>query len=170
MNTKIKDSHEEASIIRFLTLYNNLDKNDLSFLKLGDPNKKEPDGICSNDVAVELVGAYDNSYQARKIWGTAREKDNDGKPELQLLTFENLSQEIATKLEKLNNGNYDGFSGKIFLLCNLHSPLLTNSDVDSFVRGYTSFRGDHYFNRYFDEIWITWQPENKSDWSINRLE
>lgn len=170
MNTKIKDSHEEASIIRFLTLYNNLDKNDLSFLKLGDPNKKEPDGICSNDVAVELVGAYDNSYQARKIWGTARGKDNDGKPELQLLTFENLSQEIATKLEKLNNGNYDGFSGKIFLLCNLHSPLLTNSDVDSFVRGYTSFRGDHYFNRYFDEIWITWQPENKSDWSINRLE
>lgn len=170
MNTKIKDSHEEASIIRFLTLYNNLDKNDLSFLKIGDPNKKEPDGICSNDVAVELVGAYDNSYQARKIWGTARGKDNDGKPELQLLTFENLSQEIATKLEKLNNGNYDGFSGKIFLLCNLHSPLLTNSDVDSFVRGYTSFRGDHYFNRYFDEIWITWQPENKSDWSINRLE
>lgn len=170
MNTKIKDSHEEASIIRFLTLYNNLDKNDLSFLKLGDPNKKEPDGICSNDVAVELVGAYDNSYQARKIWGTARGKDNDGKPELQLLTFENLSQEIATKLEKLNNGNYDGFSGKIFLLCNLHSPLLTNSDVDSFVRGYTSFRGDHYFNRYFDEIWITWQPENKSDWNINRLE
>lgn len=170
MNTKIKNSHEEASIIRFLTLYNSLMKSNLVFLRLGDPNKNEPDGICSNDLAIELVGAYDNSYQARKIWGTARGKDNDGKPELQLLTFENLSQEIATKLEKLNNGNYDGFSGKIFLLCNLHSPLLTNSDVDSFVRGYTSFRGDHYFNRYFDEIWITWQPENKSDWSINRLE
>ncbi|MFA5197889.1 MAG: hypothetical protein WC437_05730, partial [Patescibacteria group bacterium] len=136
MNTKTKDTHEEASIIRFLTLYNDLDKNDLSFLKLGDPNKKEPDGICSNDVAVELVGAYDNSYQARKIWSAARGKDSRAKPELRLLTFENLTQEIATKLEKLNNGNYDGFTGKIVLLCNLPSPLLTDSDVDTFMSKY----------------------------------
>ena len=170
MNTKIKDSHEEASIIRFLTLYNNLNKNDLSFLRLGDPNKKEPDGICSNDVAVELVGAYDNSYQARKIWGAARGKDSRAKPELQLLTFENLTQEIATKLEKLNNGNYDGFTGKIVLLCNLHSPLLTDSDVDTFMNKYIPFKIDHYFDRFFEEIWITWKSEEDGNWQIKLLE
>lgn len=170
INTQLKSAHEEAASIRFLKLYNDSNKSSLCFLRLGDPNEKEPDCICSNNTAIELVGTYDNSYQARKIWNQARGKDNSGKPQLQLLTFENLESEITNKLEKLNNKNYDGFSGKIFLLCNLHSPLLTNSDVDSFVGGYTSFKGDHYFDRYFDEIWITWQPENKSDWSINRLE
>lgn len=170
MNTKTKDSHEETSIVRFLTLYNNLNKSELTFLRLGDPNKNEPDGICSNDLAIELVGAYDNSYQARKIWDTARGKDNHGKPEFQLLTFENLTQEVATKLEKLNNGNYDGFTGKIVLLCNLHSPLLTDSDVDIFMYKYIPFKTDHYFDRFFEEIWITWKSENSGNWSIRKLE
>lgn len=170
MNTQIKTVHEEASSIRFLELYNDLNKSDLNFLRLGDPNKNEPDCICSNSVAIELVGTYDNEYQARKIWNQARGKDNDGKPQLQLLTFENLESEIVSKLEKLNNKNYDGFSGKIFLLCNLHSPLLTTSDVDAFVSRCSPFKMDSYFDRYFDEIWITWQPENRSNWSIRKLE
>lgn len=170
MNTQIKTAHEETSSIRFLKLFNDLTKNNLNFLRLGDPNKKEPDCICSDNVAIELVGTYDNLYQARKIWNQARRKNNNENPQFQLLTFENLENEIATKLEKLNNKNYDGFSGKIFLLCNLHSPLLINSDVDCFFKKYTPFKKDHYFDRYFDEIWITWQDENKREWNIKKLE
>lgn len=170
MNTKIKDSHEVASIARFLTLYNDLNKSNLTFLRPGDPNKREPDGICSNDIAIELVGAYDNSYQASKIWGTARGKDGRAKPELRLLTFENLTREVATKLEKLNNGNYDGFTGKIVLLCNLHSPLLTDSDVDTFMYKYIPFKTDHYFDRLFEGIWITWRSEKDGTWKIKLLE
>lgn len=170
MNTKIKDSHEVASIARFLTLYNNLNKSYLTFLRSGDPNKREPDGICSNDVAIELVGAYDNSYQASKIWGTARGKDGRAKPELRLLTFDNLTREVATKLEKLNNGNYDGFIGKIVLLCNLHSPLLTDTDVANFQTKYTPFKQDNYYKHYFDEIWLSWKSEKDGAWQIKMLE
>lgn len=170
MNTKIKDSHEVASIARFLTLYNNLNKSDLTFLRPGDPNKREPDGICSNDVAIELVGAYDNSYQASKIWGTARGKDGRAKPELRLLSFDNLTRELAIKLEKLNNGNYDGFIGKIVLLCNLHSPLLTDTDVANFQTKYTPFKQDNHYKYYFDEIWLSWKSEKDGTWKIKMLE
>lgn len=170
INTQLKSAHEEAASIRFLALYNDLNNSDLCFARLGDPSKKEPDCICSGDTAIELVGAYDNQYQARKIWNDARGKVNNEKPEFKLVTFENLELEIANKLEKLNKNYYDGFTGKILLLCNLHSPLLTSSDFESFVARYTPFKVDGYFDRYFQEIWITWQPENSGKWSIRQLE
>lgn len=169
-NTQLKSSHEKAASIRFLTLYNNLNKSNLCFVRLGDPSKKEPDCICSDNTAIELVGAYDNQYQARKIWNDARGKIDNEKPEFRLVTFKNLELEIANKLEKLNKNNYDGFTGKILLLCNLHSPLLTSSDVESFVAGYTPFKMDGYFDKYFKEIWITWQLESSDKWSIRQLE
>ena len=168
MNTQIKVAHEEASSIRFLKLYNDLNKSNLGFVRLGDPNKKEPDCICSANTAIELVGTYDNPYQARKIWNDARGKDNNRKPQLQLLTFENLEKEIAKKLEKLNNNNYDGFTGKVFLLCNLHSPLLIDSDVDTFITEYAPFKSDSYFERYFSEVWISWKSYD--GWQIRKLE
>lgn len=170
MTAQLKTDHEKKSCIRFLALYNSLNMSSLSFIRLGDPNKKEPDCICSNDTAIELVGAYDNQYQARKIWNEARKKRDNKAPEFRLLTFENLESAISSKLDKLNDKKYDGFEGKIILVCNLHSPLLTDSDVETHVVRYAPFKNDHHFDRYFDEVWITWKSEKRGDWQARKLE
>jgi len=171
MNTKLKTDHERAAVIRFLSLYNDLDGNSsLSFDRLGDPHKNEPDCICSDNTAIELVGAYDNQYQANKMWSVARGKKQNKPAELRLLTFENLETAIANKLEKLNQGNYSGFKGRLLLLCNLHSPLLTDADVANFQTKYTPFKQDNHFKQYFDEIWITWKSEKDGNWKIKLLE
>lgn len=170
MNPKIKETHEEVSIVRFLTLFNNLSGNNFAFLRLGDPNKREPDGICDNSTAIELVGAYDNQYQANKMWSEARGKKQNKPVELRLLTFASLETAIASKLEKLNQGNYSGFKGRLLLLCNLHSPLLTDAAVTNFQTKYTPFKQDNHFKQYFDEIWITWKSEKDGNWQIKLLE
>lgn len=170
MNTQLKIDHEKASCIRFLALYNSLNKSSLSFVRLGDPNKKEPDCICSNNTAIELVGAYDNQYQAHKIWNEARKRRDNKAPEFRLLTFENLESAISSKLDKLNDKKYAGFEGRIILACNLHSPLLTDVDVETFVSKYNPFKNDNFFDKYFSEVWITWLSEGNDGWHIKRLE
>jgi hypothetical protein len=90
--------------------------------------------------------------------------------ELRLLTFENLETAIAGKLEKLNKGEYSGFKGRLLLLCNLHSPLLTDADVANFQTKYTPFKQDNHYKHYFDEVWITWKSEKDGAWQIKILE
>lgn len=170
MNAKLKTTHEEASIIRFLALYNELNSNNLEFLRLGDPNKNEPDSICSGNTAIELVGTYDNQYQASKIWSEARGKKQNKLPEFKLLTFENLEKAIADKLEKLNLNNYSGFEGRLLLVANLHSPLLTDAEVNVFGTRYIPFKNDNHFEKYFDEVWVTWKSEKNGAWQIRKLE
>jgi len=170
MNAELKTTHEKALIIRFLTLYNNLNRSNLTFLRLGDPNKSEPDGICNDNIAIELVGAYDNQYQASKMWSEARGRKQNKPMELRLLTFENLETAIAGKLEKLNSGKYSGYKGRLLLLCDLHSPLLTDSDMVNFQARYNPFKHDNHYKHYFDEIWITWKSEKDGAWQIKMLE
>jgi len=166
----MKVKHETASVIRFLSLYNALNGSMISFAKSGNPNMQEPDAICSDSVAIELVGAYDNQYQASKIWSEARGGKQNKPVELRLLTFENLEKTIAGKLEKLNEGKYNGFKGQLLLLCNLLSPLLTDADVANFQTRYIPFKQDNYYKYYFDEIWITWKSEKDGAWQIKMLE
>ncbi len=166
----LKNSHEKASVVRFLGLFNEINKESISFVRLGDPRRKEPDCICSGNVAIELVGAYDNQYQASKMWSEARGRKQNKPVELRLLTFENLETAIAGKLEKLNKGKYSGFKGRLLLLCNLHSPLLTDTDVINFQERYIPFKQDNHYKHYFDEIWITWKSEKNGVWQIKVLE
>lgn len=166
----MKVKHETASVIRFLSLYNALNGSMISFAKPGNPNMQEPDAICSDSVAIELVGAYDNQYQASKIWSEARGRKQNKPVELKLQTFNNLETAIAGKLEKLNEGEYSGFKGRLLLLCNLHSPLLTDTDLDDFQTRYMPFKQDNHYEHYFDEIWITWKSEKDGAWQIKMLE
>jgi len=166
----MKIKHETASVIRFLDIYNELNKTNIGFVRPGDPHKKEPDCICSENVAIELVGAYDNQYQASKLWNEARGKKQNKPLELLLSTFDNLEETIANKLEKLNLNKYSGFEGRLLLLCNLHSPLLTDAEVATFDANYVTFKRDNHFERYFDEIWITWKSEKNGNWQIKLLE
>lgn len=170
MNTDIKQTHETESCQRFLAIYNQKRGESLNFLRQGNPNNKEPDCICSNNVAIELVGTYDNEYQAEKIWDSARGKTNKRRPNYLLLTFDNLQNEIEQKLQKLENGSYNGFIGKIILVCNLHSPLLQDKEIEGYVKSYTSFRSDGYFKKYFNEVWVSWKSDRDENWEIKKLE
>lgn len=167
--TKIKQEHEEAVCKRFLSLYNSETQGELKFIRLGDPNRKEPVCICNNNIGLELVNKFDNSYQAEKMWSEARGIKSRFH---QTLLLESRQQDfdrvIAQKLEKLNLGNYEGFSGKILLVYNLQSPLITDRDVAAYFQNYTSFKRD--FDKYFDEIWITWQSDKNGEWKIKQLE
>lgn len=116
------------------------------------------------------MGTYDNQYQAEKIWNEARGKNTARQPDYLLLTFNNLQNEIGKKLQKLEAGNYSGFSGEIILVCNLHSPLLQDKEVEQYTKTYMPFRGDNYFKKYFHEIYVLWKSEVGGDWKIKKLE
>ena len=73
-------------------------------------------------------------------------------------------------MRKLEGGYYDGFSGKIILVCNLHSPLLQDQEVEQYIKEYSSFRQDNYFDRYFNEIWVKWISDTDGTEKIRRLE
>lgn len=166
----LKETHEVMACQRFLSIYNDTENSYIEIVRVGEPNKKEPDCICSDDLAIELVGIYDNKYQAEKIWSTARNKTVSRQPNLQLLTLENLGNDIGKKLQKLNLGNYNGFSGKIILLCNLLCPLIDSGEVEQYINNYVPFRNDGYFDRYFNEAWISWQPNGNTNWKLKKLE
>lgn len=138
---KIKQEHEKAACKRFLSLHNFEIQGELKFIRLGNTNKKEPDCICNNNIGLELVDKFDNSYQAEKMWSEARGiKSRFHQTLLLQSTQQDFDRVIAQKLEKLNLGNYEGFSGKILLIYNLQSTLITDNDVASYFQNYTSFR------------------------------
>lgn len=170
MNTlNIKPSHEAESCRRFLSIYNLAQREKVNFLRLGNPVNNEPDCICSDDTAIELVGIYDNEYQAEKIWASVRGKNTSKKTDIRLLTLDNLRNEVEKKLHKLSKGNYNGFSGKIILLCNLQSPLLESEEVERYIEKHVPFRNDGGFERYFETVWVTWHDVN-GKWKIKQLE
>jgi len=166
----IRDKHEEATCREFLSIYNKENNTDLNFIRKGNPEENEPDCICNNNLVIELVGVYDNLYQAEKMWNDARGKDIKRQSDSPLFTLDNLQNEIGKKLQKMESGNYDGFTGKIILVCNLHSQLLQDQEVEEYIKSYTSFRSDGHFNKYFDEVWVSWKSDRNGDWKIKKLE
>lgn len=100
----------------------------------------------------------------------ARNKDISKQPDYKLFSLDNLQNEIGIKLSKLNGGNYNGFSGRIILVCNLHSPLLQDKEVENYVKIYVSFYRDGHFEKYFYQIWISWKSNRDGDWKIKKLE
>ncbi len=166
----LKQTHELAACQRFLLIYNKEQSTRVELVRLGEPNIKEPDCICSNNFAIELAGVYDNSYQAEKVWSVTCNKDVSKQPDYKLLSLDNLRNEIEIKLSKLNEGHYDGFSGKIMLACNLHSPLLQNHEIENYIQMYMAFREDGQFEKYFYQIWISWKSNIDGNWKIKKLE
>ena len=165
----LKSIHEKEVSKRFMELYNLYTKRNLIFEKLGNPQNKEPDCICNNNTALELVGVYDNEYQGEKLWNEARGKKESYQPyNPKLDSHKNLREEIIRKLEKLNVGHYDGFSGKIILLCVFQSPLVSDEDIEQYTEKQPSFKKHGtVFEKHFDEIWLHWKSTN-GEWKIKR--
>lgn len=169
-NTKSKEYYERVLAERFLRLYNTKIHDDIKFTRHGDPLLSEPDCICDHNLAIEIVGIYDNAYQAAKLFSNSKTYKTVIKPEYQLLTLRSLVEEIGKKINKLNNGNYLGHQDKIILLCNLASPLVTTGEINHFHQNYTTFKSDNHFDAFFDEIWLIWQTEYVTQEEILRLE
>lgn len=166
----LKQTHESASCQRFLLIYNKEQNMHIELVRLGESNIKEPDCICNNNFAIELAGVYDNSYQAEKVWSVPRDKDVGQQINYNLLSLENLQNEIGIKLSKLNSGNYAGFSGKTILVLHLQSPLLQDEAVENYVNEYVPFRLDGWFEKYFYQVYISWRSSRYPNWKIRRLE
>lgn len=166
----LKEKHELEVCQEFLQLYNQYNNLKFDLLRLGDASVNEPDCICSNKFAIELFGVYDNEYQAEKLWSVSRKKFVYKEANYQLCSLENLQNIIGKKLEKLNDGNYSGFSGKIILLCNLQSPLLEDHEIKNYVDQHISFAADGHFDNYFYEVWITWKADSDGSRQILKLE
>ena len=114
---------------------------------------------------------YDNKDQAEKIWTSARGKGKNTHKQtnIRLLTLDNLQNEVGKKLYKLGKGNYNGFSGKLILVCNLQSPLVETKEVERYIGEHSSFRNDAFFEKYFEAVWVTWRDID-GEWKIRQLE
>lgn len=165
-NESLKYQHEIAVCKRFLNIYNNRGVS-INFVRQGDPQKQEPDCICSERLAIEVVGIADNQYQHERIYSEARNKIVRRKPDIVLNSWARLNLEIQKKIEKLNAGNYSGFNGKIILLCDLLSPLIETKEVIAYRKKYESIKGSL---KSFDEIWTIWHVENSTESAILQLE
>jgi len=143
-------------------------------MRLGDPQKQEPDGVCSDRLFIELVNAYDNKDCAKRQWDAAQGREAPhilGHIPQQLDPEASLRRAICKKMNKLNSGNYEGaIPGRIILLCNYQSPLFDNSDVASIQQTYIPFRGDGQWKRHFEEIWLIWQPSLSGNRQTIQLE
>ena len=166
---QIKEDHEKAVCESFLDVYNYQNKTSIKFINLGDPNKKEPDCICSDKLSIEIVSAYDNEHNASKIWAEAQSKINTIPLDVDLRLDENLTNIIDNKLNKLRKGNYENVSGKIFLVCKIQSPLTKDDDVECYINNYQPFKNDSHNKTFFDKIYIIWTGDN-SQYKIRKLE
>lgn len=166
-NTKLKLDHERAISKSFIALYNKHIIQPISFIRMGNPDKNEPDCICDS-LAVEIVDIANNSSEYKYLWDHARNKKDTSHNPFKINIFDQITPIVGEKLNKLNNGHYDGYTGKKILLCNLISPLIVDEEVHSYIASYNPFRLDGYFRKYFDELWLYWA--SSSGISILRLE
>ncbi len=140
---------------------------------MGRADRREPDVICDKSVLIEIVDIYENENQARKLLSNYVEpKDRKKKGIPAPTTVETLRREIEKKIEKLNNGNYDGLGihNKFILLCGLMDPYIKGSSIDSILREYEKVSHSKKYQRSFNEIWIIWESEDKTKYNIFRLE
>lgn len=167
----LKKRIEEATAKSFLTLYNKeRSQKEIKFIRLGLEKNREPDCICTDEIAIELVGAYDNDYQASKQNQERCGRENTFKADYKLNTVDSIEREVAKKIDKLEKGNYSGHKGKIFLVCKLEMPLVESKSVENFVNERVSYREDGYFTKYFDEVWLLWISQRTGEKRIIQVE
>lgn len=165
MGENLKKERERSLCLGFLTHLNEKRGTAFAFSRLGKPGE-EPDCVCSNGLGIEIVSIYDNHYIAEKQWAEYRAKKRGSEllavAKIPLLWRDELPRLIGEKIDKLNKGLY-GSPAQIILLCSLPSPLIEDAEVEEWVRTYNPFRQDGFFDRFFDEIHITWKGADGAD-------
>lgn len=162
----------EASIAReFIDLYNETNKTALIFLRHGDPHKKEPDIVCSENTYIEIVDIFSRNLEAAEAWSQIKHKAAETPLDLVLNTNERIQELIYSKSQKLDSGYYSGVlpGSKIILLCNLESFAISDPEVSSFIDYFHPLSKDNFFEKYFDEVWLMWKPSLSTTKKIERI-
>ncbi len=164
--------HEKVVIQEFLELYNEVNNVNIVFLRHGDPLKKEPDAVCSENMYIEMVDMFSRNSEAAEKWSQIRHEKKESPLDLVLNTNERIQELIYLKSQKLDNGHYDGVlpGSKIVLLCNVESFAVSDPEVASFIDYFYSFSKDHIFEKYFDEVWLIWKPSFSTVKHIKKIE
>ena len=171
MATSKKQNREKALALKFLHLHTKSEPLILEYLRLGDPSKKEPDIICSDNYSIEIVSVYDNDSQSKNYWEDMKGiRNHNQQREILLQPDYELVDTIKNKLNKLEEGLYSGVNqSRILLLCYHESPLFNYREAIRLKEGYQPFKPDNHFKNYFFEIWIMWR-EGGDSYGILKLE
>ncbi|MFZ2664402.1 MAG: hypothetical protein WAX66_03500 [Patescibacteria group bacterium] len=166
-----KQDREKAIAFKFLQLHSEFGTLNLQYLRPGDPNRKEPDIICFDNYSIEIVSTYDNDSQAKNYWEDMNGINNPyQKRDLLLQPEDKLTNTIDTKLKKLEAGLYAGVDqSKILLLCYSESRLFNHQKALDLQAEYQPFGPDHFYEKYFCEIWLMWWNGGDS-YGVLRLE
>jgi hypothetical protein len=164
--------HERIVIQEFLELYNEMNDTDIVFIRHGDPLKKEPDAVCSENMYIEMVDMFPHNSEVAERWSRIRHEKRGTNLNLVLNTNERIQELIYLKSQKLDNGYYDGVlpGSKIVLLCNVDSSAISDHEVVSFIDYFYPLSKDHIFKRYFDEVWLMWKPSFSTVKHIKKIE
>ena len=164
--------HENSIIKQFLQLYNQENDTKIAFIRHGDPLNKEPDGVCSENIYIEMVDMFSLNSEAAERWNQIVHKSRQGPVDLVLNTNQRIQELIYMKSQKLEKGNYDGMrpNAKVILLCNLESFAVSDPEVASFIDYFYPLSKDSAFKRYFDEVWLIWKSSLSTEHHIQRVE
>ena len=153
----------------------------VTIIRHGDPNKKEPDIICSNEIAVEAVILHPNREVARQISkmnqgkrdSAVKEILHEGKVAVRVsgdISTSNgvpyMCQQIIEKIKKHSNGNYEGCKGEVYLVCNAllgHSTAFPEqSEIDELRKMVKNNPVYKKNGKQFAGIYILWTPGEPS--------
>ena len=164
----------------FVSAYNKEYGHDLRIDREGLPHEKEPDFICTDGTGVEVTEVYANREEARS--GNMMDR---GKPDPSLTSVLSkrgflyrkqtrptrvspgrivgyMIERIMEKCEKCRKGNYDGCSGKVFLVCDaLRSKSSTRIMMDEYMINMLGERVRQELlqdtnEKCFDSIFLIW--------------
>ena len=153
---------EKESCKVFLKEYNKKNKVDYRFTSLGNPIKKEPSCICTDDLSIEIAPVYYNKDEAKAAWGLvklmkkrAKNKNNNRKnkdkkdylAEATQMFCDSLNERINNKSEKKYNP-----AGKLFLIIEDGVGLTEKEAVEYYIN-----QGKKFTSAIFDEIWLMLQ-------------
>lgn len=156
----LKEKIEVSLCKKFLVEYNVTNSKQFKFERLGNPNLGEVDCICTEDLNIEVSTVYANQYQGEKVNSYRRGFESKSEADYLLSTEENLERIVFSKLNKLNNGNYLGTKGDIYLLVEIASQMYTDEDIRNIIKRYAPFKEEAPLDRFFKEVWAIWIGDN----------
>jgi hypothetical protein len=116
-----KEQHEEAVCRRFLDAYNANHGTNYQFIQLEKP--QAPDGLCSNDLHLEVVTAYYDEAAAKDQWDLALGKAKGPLPSGLLIEPDHIgSAAIDACITNKATKRYT-YTGKLWLVIDVRAPL-----------------------------------------------
>jgi len=146
----------------FLKEYNKKVKGDYRFIRTGDPNKREPSCICTEDLNIEIAPVYYNQEEAKVTWDLVkqmkkREKEkgtkykNKEKKDYLVEATQMFCDYLNERINNKNEKNYS-YSGKLILILEEGIGVTEKESIEYYMK-----QGKRFNNKIFKEIWFLLQ-------------